>query len=299
MKEQAKATAPARKIGNRYLKQTDPLKWKYPSDLWDFESQTAYERIVDWLTNFRINLDTIGFQNSVSDLPQIEGSALVIDKSMASTKYFEQLPELKNYHGTIICADRALPSLIQYGIIPKLVCQLDSSYLCQYFFDVPSVKSHMHEITGVFAVTTHPLTIRLFHGKRAFFVPYIGSMGITKALMEKSGLPMMTTGGQVASFAHILAYNLGAKNIGIFGVTHSYDNLVESEYPEVRHKRVSNKYGVFWQDPVYEWYNNIYLSLIEAAAKKGVTTFNTMKGGLLYSKYVKDVSLKEFIEQHG
>ena len=297
---QAKATAPARKIGSPYSHKTDPLKWIFPDDQMfaNIEATTTYDKLIEWLQFFQTNLATIGFHNSVSDLPQIKGSALIIDKSMASTKYHEQLPEIKNYKGTILCCDRSLYSIIKYRL-PEYVCQLDSSFLCVDFFDRPDVKAVMDKIAAIFAVTTNTLTIRHWHGKKFFFTPYLGSLSLTKALMIRSGMPYLPTGGQVASFAYILAYNLGANPIGIFGVSLGYDSISETEYPDIPHKRKRGLYGDVWTDPVYEWYNSIYLSYIQAAAKKGVTTVNTMKGGLLYDgKYVKDVSLKEFIE-HG
>lgn len=309
---QAKATAPARKM-SRYVKAKDDgkyLKWKYPDD-WFFwskgedgiyrkiEAETAYDRLVEWLQNFKVNLETIGFDHSVSDLPEIKDSAIVVDKSMASTQFYAQIKPLKSYKGTIIACDRALPFLIMEDIIPTYVCQLDSSYLCQYFFDLPRVKEKMPEITAVFAVTTHPLTIRLWHGKRVFFTPYMTSLGITKALMERSKTPFMHTGGQVACFAYLLAYNLGAKNIGLFGITHGYDKLEETEYPDVPHKRQKGPYGIVWQDPVYEWYNSIYLDYIHYLLKQGIKTYNCSKSGLLYSEHIEDLSLKEFVTRFG
>ena len=290
-----KATAPATKYED-FMR--DRLRWKFPSDdlFLDVEAETAYDKIIEWLQFFKVNKETLIF-HSVADLPEIEGSALIIDKSMASTKYFEQLSEIKNYKGVIITCDRALYSVIKHRL-PNYTCNLDSSFLCVDFFDRPDVKKVMDKITGVFAVTTNTLTIRHWHGKRVFFVPYLGCLSLTKALMLKSGMPYMQTGGQVASFCWLLAYNLGASNIGVFGVTHGYDDMSETEYPGVPHKRVKGPYGTVWQDPVYGWYNDIWLDYIRQASEEGVTTYNLMKAGLLYSKHVKDMSLKEFTEKY-
>jgi len=127
-----------------------------------------------------------------------------------------------------------------------------------------------------------------------FFTPYMGSLGITKGLMLQSQMPYMGTGGQVASFAWLLAYNLGANPIGVFGVTNSYDDMSETEYPDVPHKRQKGPYGTCWQDPVYSFYNRTFLKFIRDGAEQGVTTINTMKAGLLYDDHVKDMSLEEF-----
>lgn len=297
--DRKKVTLPFKKA-KRYAKE-DWILWQTPtSNLFsNLQGETMYERLIEWLQNFKVNLETIGFDHCVSELPQIKGSALIVDKSMASTQYFKQLPNLQKYKGVIICCDRALPSLIENKIIPTYVVNVDASYLCQYFFDVPHVKEAMPKIKGIFAVTTHPLTIRLWHGpQRYFFTPYLESASLTRTMMLKSKTIFSHTAGQVASTAWIIAYNLGAKNIGVLGVTHSYDSLDETEYPSIEHKRFRGKYGVCWADPVYQYYNDIFLNLIEHGKKRGVQTVNCSQAGILYSKYVDDMTLQEFVEKY-
>lgn len=267
----------------------------------DFKAdETLYEKLPEWLRNFKVNSDTIGFRHTLDDLPKIKGSALVIDKSMASTKFFNQIFALKDYKGTIIACDRALPTLINVAnVVPQIVCQLDSSYLCQYFFDVPEVKAAMPKITCVFATTTHPLTIRLWHGKRVFFTPWLGSERLTATLMAKSHTVSMMTGGEVSTFAWILARYLKADPIGLFGVYNAYDELGETEYPDVPHHKIKNRYGTFWVDPVYKWYAEIHKECIKVAKKElGVTTINTSEGGVMYSKYIKAMPLREFVGKY-
>lgn len=181
------------------------------------------ERLVTWLQNFEVIKNTI-LVTSINKLPKIKGSALIIDKSMASTKYFEQVKELKNYKGAIICCDRALYSVIQHRL-PEYVMNVDVSPLCWSFFDRPDVKEWMPKINAVFPVTANPLTVRLWGGPRYFFTPWFGA--ISKTMAMQSQTLILPTGGQVASAAYILAYNLGAKTIGLFGINHCFDQLTE------------------------------------------------------------------------
>ena len=259
------------------------------------ESVVDVDRVIGWLQNFQVNLKTIGFK-SVSDLPKIEGSALVIDKSMASTQFFKQLPAIKNYKGTLIVCDRALYHTIKYNA-SGYVCNLDSSPICLSFFDRPDVKKVMKKITAIFAVTTNPLTIRHWHGARYFFTPYM--MGLTNTLMQKSGTPNIRTGGQVACFAWILAKVLGANPIGTFGITHSCDDITETEYPSLDHVRINGPHGLCWQDAVYRFYNDTFLQCIKQGKEFGVKTVNCSKSGLLYSGDVVDMSLKQFVNKYG
>lgn len=282
-----------------------PLRWQFPDgELFeDVEPQFNFGRVIERLQNFDVNLKTIGFKHSVSDLPKIKGSALIIDKAMASTKYYEQIDWLSRYKGTIIACDRALYSILPYDVVNQAknvyVCNLDMSPLCISFFDRPDVKEVMDQMTAVFSVTTNPLTIRHWHGKRTFFTSWTFSTGLTKAIMELSQTPFMETGGQVACFAWVLALSLGANPIGIFGVSHGYDSKEESECPGAPHKRIKGPYGVVWQDPMYQLYNGYFLEFIERGKKEeNVETVNTMKAGLLYSKDVTDMSLKEFVKSY-
>lgn len=262
-----------------------------------FPDWTLYLKLPEWLTNFKVNYETIGFKRGIHELPKINGSAIVVDKSMASTKFYENADLLRGYKGTLIVCDRALPYLIHDNVIPTYVLNVDSSYLCQYFFDLPEVKKHMNQITAIFCVTTHPLTIRLWHGERVFFTPYLGGAQVTWNLAKISGTPIMNVGGEVSTLAWLLAYNLGANPIGMFGITNSYDSLAETEYPDTPHETETNKYGTFYYDKVYKRYAEIHKEFIKIAKRDGnVDTVNVTEGGCMYSKWIKDLSMKKFLE---
>lgn len=261
---------------------------------------TLIKKIPEWLRNFEVNYETIGFDKSVADLPRINGSALVVEKSMASTKFYEKAELLKDYKGVLIVCDRAYPYLCRKDIVPTYVCQIDSSYLCQYFFDVPEAKKYMSKVkAGIFAVTTHPLTIRLWHGRRVFFTPFLGDWRLTASIARISETPIMTTGGEVSTFSWVLAVALGANPVGLFGIFNAYDSLSETEYPGTPHRRIRNKYGVFYQDRVYERYAKVHHALIRHAKKRfNVTTVNCSAGGVMYGKHIRDMPLEKFVEEY-
>ena len=276
------------------------LEWCYPDDK-PYSNHPTFdiERLIGWLQNFQVMTSTIKIQ-SIDKLPPIKGSALIIDKSMASTQFYNQLSALHDYSGTIIVCDRAIQALLSHEILPDYVLNVDASPLCFSFFDDPNVKKYMSEIRAVFPVTTNPLTVRLWHGERFFYTPVFG--GLTRTLASQSKTMIMPTGGQVASAAYVLAVNLGAKEIGLFGITHSYDSMDETEYPlnPEFHSRVEGPYGICWQDPVYEFYNREFQEFVRIAKQTHkITTFNASKNGLLYSPDIEDVSLEEFVKRYG
>ena len=278
------------------------LRWQLADTFHpEIEPNFDLNRQIIWLQNAEVNIPYAQETSSIINLPKIKRSALVIDKSMASTQFYKQLPALKDYKGTIICCDRALYAIIPHKL-PSYVCNLDSSPICISFFDRPDVKKVMDKITAVFAVTTNPLTIRHWHGRRVFFSGPAPNAEITKGIMQASHTPFITVGGNVATFAYVLAYNLGANPIGLFGITNSYDSPSESEYPpRYRHllKKQKGPYGKVFQDSVYKYYNDIILSFIDYLAKtEKIETVNTTKAGLVYSGTVNDLSLKEFVKTY-
>lgn len=278
------------------------LRWRLAKDFYpEHESSTDFKRNIEWLQNAEVNIPYAIGSQSIAGLPKIEGSALVIDKSMASTQFYKQLPAIKDYKGTVICCDRALYSVIPYKL-PAYVCNLDSSSICISFFDRLDVKEVMDKITAVFAITTNPLTIRHWHGNRVFFCGASLNLPLTKGIMEVSQTPYMETGGNVATFAYILAYNLGANPIGLFGITNSYDSPAENEYPQMyKHllKKKKGPYGKVWQDPVYARYNDTMLGCIEHLARtEKIQTINTINAGLVYSRHVVPSSLEKFVRAY-
>lgn len=257
---------------------------------------TLYEKLPEWLANWRVNYETIGFDRTIEDLPRIEKSALVVDNSMTGS-LDRHIEVLKEFKGTILACDRAAWKLCAHGIVPDIVGNVDSSFLCIQFVDNPTVRRNMDKIHGVFAATAHPLTVRTFSGGRYWFQPYLG-YPLTDSLAAKGRLPVMSSGGCIHNTLWILAVNLGAKAIGLVGVDNSYAKYGETEYPGVKHKIVENQYGKFYVDPVYEHYNEILLKYAKFARDKhGVKTVNCNKSGVLYEDGIIDMSLEEFIEE--
>ncbi|MBW2561920.1 MAG: DUF115 domain-containing protein [Deltaproteobacteria bacterium] len=135
---------------------------------------TLLEKLPEWLQNWRVNHETIGFDRTVEDLPRIRGPALVVDNPM-SGGLDRHLEALKRFRGTILSCDRAAWKLCMHGIVPDVLCNVDSSFLCVPFVDNTEVRRHMDRISGVFASTVNPLTVRAFSGKRYWFQPWQNS----------------------------------------------------------------------------------------------------------------------------
>lgn len=257
---------------------------------------TLMEKLPEWLGNWRVNYETIGFDRTIEDLPRIEGPALIVDNSMTGS-LDKHLETMKEFKGTILSCDRAAWKLCAHGITPNILGNVDSSFLCIPFVDNPEVRKHMDRINGVFASTVHPLTVRAFSGKRFWFQPWMGQP-LTDSLAARGMLPIMSSGGCIHNTLWVLAVNLGAREIGIVGVDNSYTKYGETEYPGVKHRIVENQYGKFYVDPVYEFYNDILLKYARFAREKhGIRTVNCNQSGILYGDGVEDLSLEEFVRE--
>ncbi len=254
---------------------------------------TLCTKLPEWLQNWRVNHDTIGFDKTVEDMPAVEGKALVVDNPMSGA-LDRHIGALREFRGTVLSCDRAAWKLCREDIVPDIACNVDSSFLCVPFFDNPWVRAHAHKIHGVFASTTNPLTVRAFPGRRHWFQPWLG-IPLTDSLAAAGRLPVMSTGGCVHNTLWVLAVNLGAKEVGLVGVENSYDSYSQTEYPGVRHAVMENAYGRFYADPVYLHYNEILLKYAKFARDRhGVRTVNCNRGGILYGGGVEDMGLEEF-----
>lgn len=259
--------------------------------------KTLVTMLSEWLRNFETNYENMNFK-SIHDLPKIKDSALIVDHSFTGS--FERQAEyLKEYKGTIFACDRALWKMLKYGVVPDYVVNVDSSYLCTAFFDWPEVREHMDEITAIFAVTTFPLTIRTWTGKRVFFTPNFSFNRLTESVSAISRTDICQCGGCVHNTCWAIAYALGAKTIGLYGIDNSYDKPSQAEHGLVKPQYVKELDKTFYVDEVYKLYAKILIHWI-GTVEGEVETINTTENGIMYSSVfsmanIKRMPLKDFV----
>jgi hypothetical protein len=275
------------------------LNANHPTGMGD---EFGYARIQDLLANFKVNLDTIGFDKSVEVIPKIHEPAIIVDNPMTGS-IERELPKLKNFRGTVFATDRTLWKLLPHRV-PEYVGNVDASYLCMSFFDRPDVREHMDEISALFVTTAFPLTIRAWHGRKYFFTAWMGSLGMTETLAERSKTPWFGTGGNIATTLWILARWLGANPIGLLGFDQCVNKLSESEYPNAPHVKVEEVEGVkltqpAYVDPTYDHYAWILREYIEYASRRyGTVTVNLQPGrGLMHGGSILDIPLEDFVRE--
>lgn len=288
---------------DRVEKKTNKFVMPYSAD---FEiDKTLITMLPEWLRNFETNRETMDIKHTIHDLPKIKDSALIVDHSFTGS-FENQVEDLKEYKGTIFACDRALLRLIQCDIIPDYVVNVDSSYLCVSFFDQPEIREHMNEITAIFAATTFPLTVRTWTGKRVFFTPRLLDFDqLTESISALSRTDIVRPGGCVHNTSWAIAYALGAKTIGLYGIDNSYNSPSQSEEARAKLMKcfVHELNKSFYTDSVYKIYAEILFRWIEYT-KGEVSTVNTTENGIMYDSIAKKMgydinikkkTLKEFV----
>lgn len=271
-------------------------------------NETLLVLLEEWMRNFKTNCESMKFQHTIHDLPRIRESALIVDHPFSGS-FDRQVEDLKDYKGTIFCCDRALFQCLVNDIIPDYVVNVDSSYLCLAFYDLPIIRKYMDKITAIFAVTTFPLTIRAWTGRKAFFTPMMGdNRGLTQTLSGRSKTDIVISAGCVHNTSFALAYALGANTIGLYGIDNSYDKPSQAEHGiKTSSYYVSEIDKTFYTDEVYRLYANLLFQLIEHT-KGEIELINTTENGIMYNSIaeqfrfpivdIKKMPLKKFVEEY-
>jgi hypothetical protein len=147
-----------------------------------------------------------------------------------------------------------------------------------------------------------------------FFDDYDEEDSITRKLQKSNGLPCLNAGGNVGTAAWVFAHAVLEKShVGLLGLDFGYygdtsykqtqyyyeliDIVGEDNLPQV-FTEIFNPFvdKNFFTDPTYLWYRNIFLELLEEAAKENVKTYNCTGGGTLFGEGVEFTSFETFVQ---
>lgn len=222
----------------------------------------------DWIQNFALNLENIWSESSANDLEfnntvkQQSNSAIVIGRGPSIKKHKHlQLLAQSNYHGSIICTDGSLISVLEAGVTPKkfpkfYVVTIDPYQIIEKFYDNPIVTEFGSKINGIFSTITHPnvvdlarnaqIKIHWLHtlfdydeGKKSF--NHISAM-MVRAKKHKSGLPAIQTGGNAGTSSWFVAWRILKNNtIALIGINHGWEGEDTSEMIKSHQRQVTQE----------------------------------------------------------
>ena len=202
-----------------------------------------------WVKNFALNLTNIWNDNTAKDLQPENitqnslSSALVIGRgpSLKKNSHLKILAD-SNYHGTIICTDGALKTVLNEGVTPDkfpnfFVVSIDTQDKITKYYDDPIVMKFGKQIKCILSTTISPLTYdaakkagmtvywlhTLFDydkGKSSF--NHIAGL-MARSKNENKKLPAIQTGGNVGTSSWIIGWSiLKATHIGLIGIDHGF-----------------------------------------------------------------------------
>jgi uncharacterized Rossmann fold enzyme len=121
----------------------------------------------------------------------------------------------------IVATDRPLRKLVENGVIPDLVVNLDSGEQIRPFYKEVSLSlQEKMKMNAALAITTHPREVVWFQGKKYWYIPAITPWGnnLTQQIAEATRLPVLPTAGNVGTTALLLAKILGGNPIVLIGM---------------------------------------------------------------------------------
>ena len=279
---------------------------------------------------------------SISDIEQSTGKCLIIS---AGPSLFRQksLTKLNGYKGTIVAVDGAYIQCLKAGIYPDFVISIDPhpTRIVRWFGD-PDLEENMkgddyferQDLDIGFredAIQTNKDNIKLvddcntklviacsapqnvvkrtFHMKRYWFAALVDDPetdGLTRQMVDMTGLPAMNTGGTAGNTGWVFAHSvLKSTDIACVGMdygyypdtpyeqTQSWNLLKDKENIKQYFPHRAGYWGVGYTDPTYAWYKE---NLCDLMKNNDGRITNCSEGGFLTGFRVAYKRLDQWLE---
>ena len=274
-------------------------------------------KLEGWAGNFRENLPIINESEDISELTKLNGPVMGTPVLClgAGPSLFLHMDSIHEFKGVIIACERILIPLLKNGIIPTYVVSIDGSEIMTQFIDHPLVNKHAHRMTGVFATTAAPSTVRRWPGKRVFFNAWLdnlnGDRSVGMVLQTISNKSTMHTGGHCGATLWFLMQYLEADPIVMLGMDMAYPGTIPDLsytqiWPAVSHlsekeilehyRRETNLFGEeIITDYAFDGFKETWLSWI--AELKGFETIQCSDFTIMHQPPLKTMTFSEYLER--
>lgn len=296
---------------------------------------------VDWhgktiLENTRANVSSIG--KTIRSVKHDRRPCVVV--SAGPSLYRQKiLPRLKGFAGTIVATDGAYIQCLRHDILPDWVITIDphptrmvrwfgdpdfdknmagDDYFARQDLDVSFRENQKQtnlqnidlvdeNMTRLVISCTSPVNVveRTKSLDRYWFAPLVDdpeSDGLTRQMIQMSGLPAMNTGGTVGTAAWVFASQvLQSEDIAVVGMDFGYYLDTPLEQTQSFHMLKGNPdmypqrqghWGEHYTDPTYAWYLQNFLDLLKSS---GQSVTNCSEAGLLNGENVHCMGLGEWL----
>lgn len=198
----------------------------------------------------------------------------------------------------VIAVDKVVPRLLDAGVRIDYIVALNSEPT-----DVRKWLYHADDpdVTLVMPCTVDPATYEDWMGGDVLFINCDLGTGIHNRILSETGYPVLNIGSNAGTFGYFLALYLGHNPIAYCGIDFSFlkkeDVLKTHDYPtnynfiEMTDRNGDVRYlDIGWLDMAESFQDSVRLFRQQA----GIETYNVTEGGINYSQYVYDETLKDF-----
>jgi len=267
---------------------------------------TISRNFFEWAKNLKENLPVIWESKDLEDMPKISGSAVVVGAGPSLKK---NVRLLSRYEGDVLVCERALREVTKY-VEPDYVVCIDHKKKIADFFRRANLEKCDNSV-GIFCCSVHPDVLKVWGDREKYFMnaamakdhsrANVDMLMLTPQLIPTANVDVMInlltgktsyyTGGNVGTFAWLVAANKGANPIGLIGMDMSSPKAT-------REFRIP--LNGFYTNEVYMTYLRYFIVQAQAyAAEKKVKTVNCTEGGVLYSKDIEKMRFEEFVRKYG
>lgn len=295
-------SAPRRiRLGADFNKEVTKVTLKKKLPMWAKFGHENLERLKHKCEKKGVTLRHISIDALRSDY--ILKPCLIVGWGNSFHETVDMIKEIPRDKCMIIATDRPLRKLIENGVIPDLVVNLDSGKQIKKegFYKTLLSEAEICKLKICLALTTDPKEVMWFHGRKYWYVPGITQIDntLSQDLAKASGFPIVATGGSVGTTAMIIAQLIGARPINLIGMDFGRELDDEGNDPKATQDRLatskeftetvkSEKLGerTFTLDPVLHAY---------AFATRDILMHFQMdvyncSGGILHGPYINTVA---------
>lgn len=124
-----------------------------------------------WLENFLKNLTMIREGKKLEEIPKKNNPCICIGAGPSLAKYGHLREIVKaNWKHTVLCCDKELHNVLNYGIVPYVVGTVDGSPKIAKFYKHKIIREKAHLINAAFNISTHPETVKAWKGQKYWYV---------------------------------------------------------------------------------------------------------------------------------
>lgn len=253
----------------------------------------------NFLSNAPTMLKSIPFQKLLSQRKGKFDTAIVVSAGPSLNKQLELLAKVQE-RAVIFCADGALNALLEAGIKPDYVTNLDYSDYALKFFKHPLPLKTIN----MFSIATYPKMLEKLENKCVILraTPTYERFGLNE-------FGYLDTGTQVSHFSYVLALELGFKSIIIIGQDLAFDETgnshtkafaygqsfeMEEQIPKLKTLAYGGKGEVLTHHTWYDY--KIKLEFLFSCNASKAKFYNATEGGARIN-FTEELSFKECCER--